>query len=225
MTINDRHQQNSEKQLEGHKGGDQQVAGKPITEKSDNAHQQRLEQLTSAKAFRFTKDGGNAFTIDMGDGKAAVQDKRPLQQDANVTRDLVPSRMDEKTGQVDVLGKDGKWHKSGSIPAAQEASVGEFEQDKNGNWHKRGDHGAQQKHEQHNESGKRELSGERGWESQMRPHPEDRTYNEKEHLWMDKKTGKVVEPPDVKQYGAGAALHTADLLVYQAYKITHPFEQ
>jgi hypothetical protein len=111
MTINDKHQGSSEKHLEGQKSGDQQVAGKPITDKHDNAQQQRLEQLSAAKAFRFTKDGGNAFTIDMGEGKA-VQDKRPI-QDSSATRDLVPSRMDEKTGQVDVLGKDGKWHKSG----------------------------------------------------------------------------------------------------------------
>jgi hypothetical protein len=137
------------------------------------------------------------------------------------SRDLTPSRTDEKTGKSEELGKDGKWHKAGTLPPGQEATVGEYQQDKDGNWHKAG----QQKHEQQDQSGKRELTGERGWESQMRPHPEDRTYNEKEHLWHDKKTGKVVEPPDVKQYGAGAALYSADVLVYQAYKITHPFEQ
>jgi hypothetical protein len=236
MTINDKHQGSSEKHLEGQKSGDQQVAGKPIADKHDNAQQQRLEQQTAIKAFRFTKDGGNAFTIDMGDGKAAVQDKRPLQDDAaDGSRDLVPARMYPKTGKTEELGKDGKWHKMGSIPASQEAHVGEYQQGKDGEWHKTehktshqtdGAHTTgEQKHEQHDQSGKRELTGERGWESQMRPHPEDRTYNEKDHLWHDKKNGKVVEPPDSKQYGAGGALYNADMLLYRAYQITHPLEQ
>ncbi|HEY9758826.1 MAG TPA: hypothetical protein V6C97_26900 [Oculatellaceae cyanobacterium] len=244
MTINDRHQQNHEKQLEGQKSGDQQVAGKPITDKADNAHQQRLEQQTAAKAFRFTKDGGNSFTLDMGDGKT-VQDKRPLQQDAAVTRDLTPGVL-TPDGTVYTVGKDGKLHEAKDQPY-------KHDQEQHHKGHKDTASSrdltpatvpvsdlpthVQQKPEQPkpvehqqkqpDQSGKRELplTGERGWETQMRPRPEDRSYNEKEHLWHDKKTGKVVEPPDVKQYGAGGALYTADLLVYQAYKITHPFEQ
>lgn len=250
MTINDRHQ-NPEKQLEGHKGGDQQVAGKPITDKADNAHQQRLEQQSAAKAFRFTKDGGNAFTIDMGEGKA-VQDKRPLQQDAAVLRDLSPAVL-TADGTVYDLDKDGKLHKAKEQPYKhdQEQAQHKAHQHKDtassrdltpatvpiselprkdqlhpAEQHKPVEHGHQQKHEQHDQSGKRELglTGEGGWETKIRPHPEDRSYNEKEHLWHDKKTGKVVEPPDVKQYGAGGALYSADVLVYQAYKITHPLE-
>jgi hypothetical protein len=228
MTINDGHSQNHEKQLESHKSGDQQVAGKPITEKADNAQQQRLEQQTALKAFRFTKDGGNAFTIDMGDGKAAVQDKRPLQQDESGTRDLVPARFYPKTGKTEELGKDGKWHKAGSIPASQEASVGEYQQGKDGNWHKvehktshQTEHTGQQKHEQHDQSGKRELTGERGLDSAIRPKPANESYDEKDHLWHDKQTGKVLPPPDEKTYGAARGLYNIDMLNYRAYKIAH----
>lgn len=280
MTI-DKPYNNQEKHLESHKQGDSQVAGKPITNAEDNAHQQRLEKQTAAKAFRFTH-GDNAFTIDMGDGKQ-VQDTRPKSNEqanqAEGLRDLVPGRMDEKTGKIDVLGKDGKWHPSGSIPHSQEmpmgdvvqdkngnyhkvehvhtsqqadgsrdltpsrmdektgktetlgkdgkwhkagtlqpgqeATVGEYQQDKNGNWHKAGE----QKHEQHDQSGKRELTGERGLESSVRPHPPNMSFNEKDHLWHDNKTNKVVAPPDSKLYGFAGALYDVDMLVYRAHQI------
>lgn len=248
MTINDRHQGHSEKHLEGQKEkAGEQVAGKPITDKADNAAQQRLEQQTAMKSFRFTKDGGNAFSIDFGDGKALVQDKRPLQQDSAVTRDLTPAVL-TPDGTVYDIGKDGKLHPAKDQPYKHDQEQAQHKAHKDGahsrdltqatvpvsdlttsaqqkpEQHSHGDH-AKQKQEQHDQSGKRELTGERGWESQVRPHPEDRSYNEKDHLWHDKKTGKVVQPPDVKQYGAAGAFYTADMLTYQAYKITHPLEQ
>lgn len=105
--------------------------------------------------WRFTKDGANAFAVDFGDGKV-VQDTRPLkgreqnnqpiensavfhtqpqivQKTKDGARDQVPGRMDEHTGKIDVLGKDGKFHSAGSIPHNQEASVEEFEQDRKSN--------------------------------------------------------------------------------------------
>jgi hypothetical protein len=69
----------NEKNIEGlkpQKTGDHQVAGTPITNAEDNAHQQRQEKLTAAKAFRFTAGDAAPFTIDMGNGEK-VQDKRP----------------------------------------------------------------------------------------------------------------------------------------------------
>ena len=134
MTVNDTHHGATEKHLENHQSGDHQVAGKPITDKADNAAQQRLEHQTAAKAFRFTKDGGNAFSIDMGDGKAAVNDKRPLRQEEEGPG-LVPARI-YPDGHVEVLGKDGKFHKDGTIPPSQMESQENVEQDKNGNYHK-----------------------------------------------------------------------------------------
>jgi hypothetical protein len=59
------------------KPGDKPPAGTPITEKSDNAVQQRLQQREALSAYRLTKDPNNAFSIDMGNG-AEVKDKRPL---------------------------------------------------------------------------------------------------------------------------------------------------
>lgn len=279
MTIDKPHN-SQEKHLESHKQGDSQVAGKPITNAEDNAHQQRLEKQTAAKAFRFTK-GDNAFTIDMGDGKQ-VQDTRPKsgeqQQQTEGSRDLVPARVDG-SGKVDVLGKDGKWHPAGSIPHSQEMPIGDVEQDKNGNyhkiehahtsqhldgsrdltpvqvnektgkvevlgkdgkWHKDGTlkpgeeakvgeyqqnkHGQwekDQKHEQHDQSGKREFTGERGLESSVRPHPPNMSFDEKDHLWHDNKTHKVVAPPDSKQYGSAGALYDVDMLVYRAHQIVN----
>jgi DNA-directed RNA polymerase subunit L len=63
---------------------------------------------------------------------------------------------------------------------------------------------------------------ERGMEAAMRPgHQPNLQYDEKDHLWHDK-TGKVMEPPDVKAYGVFAAAHTEDVFNYTAWKITHP---
>ncbi|HEY9759914.1 MAG TPA: hypothetical protein V6C97_32440 [Oculatellaceae cyanobacterium] len=78
MTTND-------KNLEGlkpQKSGDHQVAGTPITNTEDNAHQQRQEKITASKAFRFTSGDSAPFTIDMGNGEK-VQDKRPIRQEAS----------------------------------------------------------------------------------------------------------------------------------------------
>jgi hypothetical protein len=52
------------------------VAGRPITASEDNAVQQRQELLTAMKAFRFTKDSNNSFTL-IDSGKE-ISDKRPL---------------------------------------------------------------------------------------------------------------------------------------------------
>ncbi|HEY9680583.1 MAG TPA: hypothetical protein V6C86_03230 [Oculatellaceae cyanobacterium] len=75
----------NEKNLEGlkpQKSGDHQVAGTPITNTEDNAHQQRQEKITASKAFRFTSGDSAPFTIDMGNGEK-VQDKRPIRQEAS----------------------------------------------------------------------------------------------------------------------------------------------
>ncbi|HEY9680635.1 MAG TPA: hypothetical protein V6C86_03495 [Oculatellaceae cyanobacterium] len=244
MTINDKHQGSSEKHLEGQKAGDQQVAGKPITDKHDNAAQQRLEQQTAAKAFRFTKDGGNAFTIDFGDGKA-VQDKRPLQQDSAVTRDLTPAVL-TPDGTVYDIGKDGKLHPAkdqpykhdqeqahkahkdqahsrdltpATVPVSDLPTSVQPKPEQHGHADQ-----TKQKHEQHDQSGKHQITGERGLETDLRPKRANESFDEKEHLWHDKKTGKVVPPPEQPSYGAASALYTADVLYYQAYKITHPGE-
>ena len=72
--IHDRPEQEAEK---SHlKPTEPTPAGTAITDKADNAVQQRQETLLAAKAFRFTK-GDNPFTIDMGDG-STVKDKRPI---------------------------------------------------------------------------------------------------------------------------------------------------
>jgi hypothetical protein len=89
--------------------------------------------------------------------------------------------------------------------------------------HSHGDH-AKQKHEQHDQSGKRELTGVRGLETEARPKRANESYDEKEHLWHDKKTGKVVAPPEQATYGAAGALYNVDVLFYQAYKLMHPGE-
>jgi hypothetical protein len=57
--------------------GDKPPPGTPITNKSDNAIQQRAEQLEALRTKRLTQDPSNAFGIDLGGGKT-VQDKRPL---------------------------------------------------------------------------------------------------------------------------------------------------
>ena len=277
MTIN------NEKHLEQQKpekSGDHQVAGTPITNTEDNAHQQRQEKLTALKAYRFTKGDAAPFTIDMGNGEK-VQDKRPLknseqQNQSEGSRDLVPARMDEKTGKVEELGKDGKWHKAGSIPASQEAHVGEYEQDKKGNWHK-----TEHAHTSHQTEGSRDLTpsrmdektgkteelgkdgkwhkagtippgqeatvgeyqqdkdgnwhkaheksqahGERGFDfnldnAAVRPHPKDKHFDDKDHLWHDK-TGKVVEPPDPQTYPLiPPGLAYEDQRKYEDYKRDH----
>jgi hypothetical protein len=59
-------------------------AGTAITDKAENAVQQRQETLLAAKAFRFTK-GDNPFTIDKGDG-STVKDRRPLGTGLNIEK-------------------------------------------------------------------------------------------------------------------------------------------
>jgi hypothetical protein len=225
MTIN-----NGEKHLEQkpEKSGDHQVAGTPITKTEDNAHQQRQEKANALKAFRFTKDGA-PFTLDMGNGEK-VQDKRPLKNDEQQnqndgSKDLVPARFYPKTGKTEELGKDGKWHKAGSIPASQEAKVGEVQQGKDGNWHKTNNHQAEhaeQKHE-HGEKTKDATTGaaghERGLETQLRPHQEGKQFNEKDHLWHDSKSNDVVEPPKPEAYSPLATgLAYSDQMNYMLWK-------
>jgi hypothetical protein len=52
------------------------IAGRPITASEDNNVQQRQELLTAMKAFRFTKDSNNSFTLT--DSGKEISDKRPL---------------------------------------------------------------------------------------------------------------------------------------------------
>ena len=70
---------NSEARSEQQKGpeGDKATAGKPILSKDDNSIQQNMAAREALKAFRFTKDKHNSFSINMSDG-TMVSDNRPF---------------------------------------------------------------------------------------------------------------------------------------------------
>jgi hypothetical protein len=63
-------------EAENTKSHEAPVAGRPITASEDNAVQQRQELLTAMKAFRFTNDSNNSFTL-VDSGKE-ISDKRPM---------------------------------------------------------------------------------------------------------------------------------------------------
>lgn len=75
---------NSERRQEQQARGDAAPAGSPITDKGDNALQDKIKVSDALKAFRFTKDGQNSFTI--VDEKTEVSDRRPLRTDASVVQ-------------------------------------------------------------------------------------------------------------------------------------------
>jgi hypothetical protein len=77
--LDGRIEKNAEKQEKG--------VSTPIVGKTENTIQRRLEERQAFKAFRLTRDPGNAFAIAMGDG-SVVQDKRPIaskQTDSNTS--------------------------------------------------------------------------------------------------------------------------------------------
>jgi hypothetical protein len=80
MTADKSHATDQGAEKHSVKPGDKPPAGTPITEKADNAVQQRLQERAALTTFRLTRDPSNAFAIDMGDG-SEVKDKRPMQKD------------------------------------------------------------------------------------------------------------------------------------------------
>ena len=75
---------NPERRHEQQARGDAAPAGTPIADKSDNKLQDKIKLSDSLKAFRFTKDGQNSFTI-VSDN-IEVSDKRPLRTDNSVVQ-------------------------------------------------------------------------------------------------------------------------------------------
>ncbi len=186
MTINEKHLEQKHE-----KGGEQQVAGTPITKTEDNAHQQRQEIQNAMKAYRFTK-GDNPFTIDMGDGGTVV-DKRPMHQEHTRPDDQhVGSKDLNKVGSTESLENSSKSQTPGDAANIASGSKGlsDWVQDV--------------------------VSDVVN--DALRPHPKDKHYC-KDGLWRDNESQEVVKPPTTGYVPPlGGELAAADQLKYQAYE-------
>ncbi len=109
----------TENKIEKHeqnKDGDRAVAGKPITDKADNATSQVEKDRLASKALRFTTENDQAFTLvtDKGD----VQDKRkiasadipaPVEGSLKLQAEAKPAAGPDKQDRLDLQVSNEKW--------------------------------------------------------------------------------------------------------------------